>query len=64
MKGCVLALALLLAACQPDTAPTAAGSGVIEVEVEGLMGLPDPATVTVTGGQTAMITLTYDTGIR
>ena len=33
-------------------------------DVEGLMGRPDPTTVTVSAGQTVMITLTYDTGIR
>lgn len=130
MKGRVLAIALLLAACQPDTPATAAVSGVIEVEVlagpvcpvereppdpnceprpvagarihvqpgdgrdilvgeattdeagmatieiapgdyvlvggevEGLMGRPDPTTVTVSAGTTVTITLIYDTGIR
>lgn len=33
-------------------------------EVEGLFGLPEPVTVTVTGTEPATATLTYDTGIR
>ena len=33
-------------------------------EVEGLFGLPEAVTVTVTGIEPAMATLTYDTGIR
>ena len=33
-------------------------------DVEGLMGRPDPVTVTVVDGQTTILTLTYDTGIR
>lgn len=33
-------------------------------DVDGLMGRPDPATVTVSAGQTVTVTLTYDTGIR
>jgi hypothetical protein len=33
-------------------------------DVAGLMGRPDPTTVTVAAGQTVTITLTYDTGIR
>lgn len=37
---------------------------VVGSDVEGLMGQPDPMTVTVVGGQTVPITLTYDTGIR
>lgn len=37
---------------------------VLGGDVEGLMGLPEPATVTVLAGQTVTITLTYDTGIR
>lgn len=37
---------------------------VVGGEVEGLMGLPEPATVTIEAGQAATITLTYDTGIR
>jgi hypothetical protein len=34
------------------------------VEVEGLMGLPEPATVTVESGESVTVTLAYDTGIR
>lgn len=37
---------------------------VVGGEVEGLMGRPGPTTVIVSAGQTATITLTYDTGIR
>ena len=37
---------------------------VVGGEVEGLMGLPEPMTVTIAAGQTVTITLTYDTGIR
>lgn len=37
---------------------------VIGLEVEGLMGLPEPATVTLEAGGTATIALAYDTGIR
>ena len=37
---------------------------VLGAEVEGLMGRPDAATVTVSAGRTVTITLTYDTGIR
>lgn len=37
---------------------------VVGVEVEGLMGLPEPASVTVESGEIATITLAYDTGIR
>lgn len=37
---------------------------VVGGDVEGLMGSPEPATVTVLTGQTVTITLTYDTGIR
>jgi hypothetical protein len=33
-------------------------------EVAGLMGRPDPTTVTVSAGQTVTVSLTYDTGIR
>ena len=33
-------------------------------EVEGLMGRPEPATITVSAGLTVTITLTYDTGVR
>jgi hypothetical protein len=52
----------------------AAGRATIEIppgdyivvggEVEGLMGRPDPSTVTVVDGETVTITLAYDTGIR
>jgi len=37
---------------------------VLGIDVEGLMGRPEPATVTVSPGQAVMVTLTYDTGIR
>ena len=37
---------------------------VLGGDVEGLMGRPEPVTVTVPGGQTVTVTLTYDTGIR
>ena len=37
---------------------------VVGVEVEGLMGLPEPPTVSVEAGETATVTLAYDTGIR
>lgn len=37
---------------------------VVGVEVEGLMGLPKPATVTVESGETVTVSLAYDTGIR
>lgn len=37
---------------------------VVGGEVEGLMGVPEPMTVTIAAGQTATITLTYDTGVR
>lgn len=37
---------------------------VVGGQVDGLMGLPEPTTVSVAAGQTATITLTYDTGIR
>jgi hypothetical protein len=37
---------------------------VVGVEVEGLMGVPEPATVTVESGETVTVTLVYDTGIR
>jgi hypothetical protein len=37
---------------------------VIGVGVEGLMGLPEPATVTVESGESVTVTLAYDTGIR
>lgn len=37
---------------------------LIGMEVEGLMGLPDPAPVMVTAGATVTVTLAYDTGIR
>jgi hypothetical protein len=37
---------------------------IVGGEVEGLMGRPDPTTVTVSAGQTVSITLAYDTGIR
>lgn len=37
---------------------------VVGVEVDGLMGLPEPATVSVESGETATVTLVYDTGIR
>ena len=37
---------------------------VVGVEVDGLMGLPEPTTVTLNAGQTATVTLAYDTGIR
>lgn len=37
---------------------------LIGMEVEGLMGLPDPAPVVVTAGATVTVTLAYDTGIR
>jgi hypothetical protein len=33
-------------------------------EVEGLMGLPEPMTVTVAAGRITEVTLSYDTGIR
>jgi hypothetical protein len=37
---------------------------VVGVEVEGLMGLPEPTTVTLNPGETSTVTLAYDTGIR
>jgi hypothetical protein len=37
---------------------------VVGVEVEGLMGLPGPTTVTVESGESVTVTLAYDTGIR
>lgn len=37
---------------------------VVGGEVEGLVGLPEPATVRVAAGHTTTITITYDTGIR
>ncbi len=37
---------------------------VVGVEVDGLMGLPGPATVSVESGETVTVTLVYDTGIR
>lgn len=37
---------------------------VIGAEVEGLMGVPEPMTVTIAAGRTTEITLAYDTGIR
>lgn len=37
---------------------------VLGGDTDGLMGRPEPATVTVLTGQTVTITLTYDTGIR
>jgi hypothetical protein len=37
---------------------------VVGGDVEGLMGRPEPAAISVVAGQTATITLTYDTGIR
>ena len=37
---------------------------VIGGEVDGLMGLPEPTTVTIAPGETLTITLAYDTGIR
>jgi hypothetical protein len=41
--------------------------GIYEVQpqpVEGLMGTAPPATVTITTGQPAHVTVSYDTGIR
>jgi len=37
---------------------------VVGVGVEGLMGLPEPTTVSVETGETVIVTLAYDTGIR
>jgi hypothetical protein len=37
---------------------------VVGIEVEGLMGLPEPATVVVESGESVTVTLAYDTGIR
>ena len=37
---------------------------VLGGDFEGLMGRPEPATVTVLAGQTVTITLSYNTGIR
>lgn len=37
---------------------------VVGAEVEGLMGLPEPALVTVVVGETVRVILAYDTGIR
>jgi hypothetical protein len=37
---------------------------VIGVEVEGLMGVPEPVSVAVGAGETISIDLAYDTGIR
>lgn len=37
---------------------------VVGVEVEGLMGLPEPTTVSVESGEAVTVTLAYDTGIR
>lgn len=33
-------------------------------DVDGLMGRPDPATVTIAAGELTSVTLAYDTGIR
>lgn len=37
---------------------------VVGLDVEGLMGRPDPPTVTVGAGETVTVMLAYDTGIR
>jgi hypothetical protein len=37
---------------------------VVGVEVEGLMGIPEPATAAVEIGETTTVILAYDTGIR